>query len=167
MELYGLKEGVAHLTIPSVFYLTLFRFSIGNILHIRALERKELSPRIWLYDFFVISIESLIFLLLGMYTWGNDLGFLKLLLILCFVDVFWIITMIPHHVKKQRPDPLPWAWGLLNIASAIYLTATIWVGLPFPFDSPRSSSLLFFWFLVAAIIDIVLVDHYGLLKTLE
>jgi hypothetical protein len=164
---YGIRGGLSYLGVPFIFYVTLLRFSIGNILHIRQLEKKGLSPYIWLYDFSVIFLESLIFLFLGACTWGNDIRFLKLLLILCFVDVFWIMSMIPHYVKKKRPEPLPWAWGLLNIAGAAYLAATIWCDLPIPLTGPYGHAFFVLWFLSSAIIDIILIDHYKLLKALD
>ena len=167
IDIYGIRVGIGHMAIPFVFYLTLIRFSIGNILHIRGLEKKGLSPLIWLSDFSVIFLESIIFLLLGIYSWGNDLRFLRLLMILCFVDVVWILTMIPTYLKKKRPEPLPWAWGLLNVVGGIYLVATIYADLPVPFSSDIGYGVFVLWFFASFIIDVILIDHYRLLHALD
>lgn len=170
VDLYGIRGSIIYLAVPFVFFATLLRFSVGNILHIRNLERKGLSPFAWLYDFVIIFLESLIFLLLGMYSWGNDLRFIKLLMLLCFLDALWIVTMIPHYVNGQlpkRPKPLPWAWCLINILSGLYLVATIWYSFPYPFPSETGYVIFASWFLGAAIIDIVLIDHHNLLKHLD
>lgn len=173
--MYGIRGSIPYLVVPFVFFITLFRFSIGNILHLRHLEQHIFNCEkqrwvsfIWLYDFSVITIESLIFLLLGMYSWGNDLRFVKLLMFLCFLDGLWIVSMIPHCLNgKQttmRPKPLPWAWCLLNILGGIYLGATIWYGIPFPFPSDAGYIFFVLGFLGSAIIDIILFDHYKLLR---
>lgn len=167
IDIYGIRVGITYMAVPFVFYLTLIRFSIGNILHIRGLEKKGLSPRIWLCDFIVIFLECIIFLLLGIYSWGNDLRFLKLLMILCFIDAIWIFSMIPHYLKKKRPEPLPWAWGLLNIAGGIYLVATIYADLPIPFFSDTGYGIFVLWFFVSFVVDVVLIDHYRLLHRLD
>lgn len=88
---------------------------------------------------------------------------------LCFLDALWIVSMMPCYVNgrlPERPKPIPWAWGLLNIVSGLYLGATIWYNAPFAFSSPEGHILFIVWFLIAAIIDVVLIDHYGLLKHL-
>jgi hypothetical protein len=167
IDSYGIRVGITYLALPFVFFLTLIRFSIGNILHIRSLEKKGISPYIWLSDFIVIFLESILFLLLGIYTWGNDLRFLKLLMILCFIDAFWIFTMTPQYIKKQRPEPLPWAWGILNITGGIYLVATIYTSLPIPFTNTASYGLFVLWFLSSFVIDVFLIDHYKLLHKLD
>ena len=167
VDQYGIRGSIPHLAIPFVFYLVLIRFSVGNILHIRSLEKKGLSPYIWFYDFLVIFLESSLFLMLGMYTLGYDVRFLKFLLILCFVDVFWVVTMMPHYIKKKRPEPLPWAWALINIVSAAYLGATIWCDLPTAFTSQYGQPVLVIWFFATFIIDVILIDHYGLLHALD
>jgi hypothetical protein len=167
IDTYGIRTGITYMAVPFVFFLTLIRFSIGNILHIRGLEKKGLSPYIWLGDFTVIFLESIIFLLLGIYSWGNDIRFLKLLMILCFIDALWIITMIPLYLKKKRPEPLPWAWALLNIVGGIYLVATIYAGLPVPFTNAASYGVFVLWFLISFICDVVLIDHYRLLHRFD
>lgn len=115
----------------------------------------------------MIFFESIAFLLLGIYTWGNDVRFLKLLMILCFVDAFWIFAMLPHYLKKQRPEPLPWAWGILNLAGGVYLVATIYAGLPISFASTASYAILVLWFFASFILDVVLIDHYRPLHKLD
>ena len=155
------------MAIPAIFLITLLRFSIGNVLHIRRLETKGTSPKLWLYDFSVIFLESLILLLLGMYTWGNDLRFLKLFIILLFVDIFWVLTMIPHFLKKKRPEPLPWAWALLNLLGVVYLSLTVWANIPLPYTDPNGPVIFFVLFVLLAFADIYLADYYSLLKPLS
>jgi hypothetical protein len=164
---YGIRTGLTYMAVPFVFFLTLIRFSIGNILHIRSLENKGYSPYVWLGDFVVIFLESTVFLLLGIYTWGNDLRFLKLLAILCFIDAFWVLAMVTEYFLKKRPEPIPWAWGLLNIAGGLYLVATVYANLPMPFTSTASYGIFVAWFLISCFIDVILIDHYKLLHKLD
>jgi len=170
IDLHGIRGAVPYIAVPFVFFITLLRFSIGNILHIRNLEKKEVSSFVWLFDSVVIFFESLFFLLLGMYSWGNDLRFLKLLMVLCFLDALWVVTMISQYMNgklPERPKPLPWVWCLLNILSGLYLIATIWYDLPYPFPSDNGYIVFVLWFLVSAIIDVMLIDHYKLLRHLD
>ncbi|MDH5375212.1 MAG: hypothetical protein OEZ21_08385 [Candidatus Bathyarchaeota archaeon] len=71
--------------------------------------------------------------------------------------------MIPYYVKKKRPEPLPWAWGLLNIAGAAYLAATIWCDLPVSSTNQYGEPIFVIWFLASFILDVILIDHYRLL----
>lgn len=163
IDAHGLRGSVAYSGIPFVFFLTLFRFSVGNLLHIRSLEKNMCLPRVWGLDFGFIFSESLVLLLLGMYTVGSSLTFIELLLILCFVDVVWILFMLIDYVRDKRPKPIPWAWGLLNISAVGYLGLTAWLNLPIPLSDTRWQCIFVVWFFVSFIIDVFLIDHYRLL----
>jgi hypothetical protein len=100
---------------------------------------------------------------MGMFTFGNDIVFLKLFMVLCFLDVAWILAMLPDYVKKKRPEPLPWAWGLLNIVGAAYLGSAIWIHTPFSFTGEYGPPLFVVWFFASFIVDVLLIDQYKLL----
>jgi hypothetical protein len=163
IDTYGLKGAIVNLGLPFVFFLFLFRFSVGNLLHIRTLEKHDCLPRVWGIDFGFIFSESLILLLLGMFTLGRNLTFIELLLILCFVDVFWILFMLIDYACEKRPKPIPWAWGLLNIAAVGYLGVTAWLNLPIPLSDSRWQIMFVVWFFISFVIDVFLIDHYRLL----
>jgi hypothetical protein len=150
--------------LPYVFFITCFRFFIGNILHIRELEKHEqLSPYVWLYDFIFISVESLLFVLMGAFVYTMRTNFLSLLTIVLFLDGIWIASMHPMKEKGWRPR-VPWAWGLLNTLSGVYLVAIIYNKMPWHPLSDEGLVLTAIFFTIATIVDMILIDHYGLLK---
>jgi hypothetical protein len=148
---------------PFIFFVTLLRFTIGNLLHIRKLEDADVSPYVWLSDFLIIFVETIILLLLGIYCYGNVLMFLILLMVLCFLDCFWILIMVFTHLKHLRPE-VPWKWGLLNLASGLFLFGIIFHNFPLDFRSWLGNVLVIVWFSMCGIIDILFIDHYKLLK---
>jgi len=147
--------------VPTIFFITLIRFSIGNILHLRALEEKDSPSSIWVFDFLVILLESITFLLLGAYSYGNNLRFFLLLMVLFFIDFIWIATMPIQG--KNRPK-IPWSWGALNGFSALILVGIIISEFYYKVaysDTSEVVCFLFVWFIFCAIIDLYL-DHYNL-----
>lgn len=148
---------------PFMFFVTLLRFTIGNLLHIRRLEKANVSSYIWLFDFTMIFIESLILILLGCYCYENILKFLILLMALCLLDCLWILSIGFMYLKGLRSE-VPWAWGLLNLASGLFLANIIFHILPLDFRSFLGSLVIIGWFTICAIIDLFLVDYYKLLK---
>lgn len=46
IDSHGFRGSIPYLVVPFIFFTTLLRFSIGNILHIHSLEKKGLSPKI-------------------------------------------------------------------------------------------------------------------------
>lgn len=150
--------------LPFVFFITLFRFFIGNILHMRTLEKHDrLQPYIWLYDLIFILVESLLFVLMGEFIYVMQVHFFTLLTIALFVDGLWIASMYPIEKKGWRPT-VPWAWGLLNTVSGVYLVVLLYPGMPWYPLSTEAIMLTTIVFSIAAIIDVFLIDHYGLLK---
>ena len=136
-----------------VFFLTVLRFFIGDILH---LDEDELSePRDdladkgaearWFFDLAWIVLEFMILIFLGHLVSLEEsqhvsIGFFGLLIVLMAVDVSWICAMgiMSCLGNKYKTHPLwglwrrttktPWGWAMLNASLGValiwYVTAT-------------------------------------------
>lgn len=148
-------------SVPFIFFVTLIRFSVGNILHLRELELKNSPAYVWVLDFGVIFLESIILMLLGAYSYGSNFRFFELFLLLSFVDVIWIALM---EIKREKRPNLPWSWLILNVISAAILSYFVFCTLYFKlayFNDSRVICGLLIWFTLCAIIDLF-IDHYKL-----
>jgi hypothetical protein len=125
-------------TLFLVFFLTLFRFFIGNILHLQSTDlTDEHSGFRWVFDLFIILAECVVMIFMaGVATLTGNAesryGFFDLLLWLYLIDVGWVLLMgLLHLVGRLRRDhPLgraltrryvPYRWAALNGALAVYL----------------------------------------------
>jgi len=143
------------IALPSIFFITAFRFLPGNLAHLGELgETEGTTPYIWLYDLAVIMIESLLCIPMAKLSYSNGRGFFVLLVILLMLDGLWILTMIPQWKKGQRPEP-PVYWAVLNVGSAFLLVSSLLVHLPF--DALSLPGLLMFTlvFWIVGLTDIV------------
>lgn len=157
------------LWIPAfVFFVTLFRFLLGNIIHIRMLEDEAVGPYIWLFDLSVIALELLLFNIIGNFLIPKDISmFVTLLLILLGIDIFWVIVIAIGYAKGKGQGSrksVPWQWCILNVVTVVLLVFQLKP--TFCLNVTQVCGLIFFGALmfIMAVIDIVLVDVYGLLK---
>lgn len=148
---------------PFVFFVTIFRFLIGNILHLRSLEEHKTHAIIWLCDLLVITLESMLFILMSYFIYEHYNNFLPILMILCIVDTIWVFLMFPHWRRKQRPE-MPWAWGMINLVSFLILFAMIFAQFPFAPLSTLGRYTILVVFLVAACLDLGL-DYYKIFRS--
>lgn len=148
---------------PFIFFVTIFRFLIGNILHLRSLEEHKTHAIIWLYDLLVITLESMLFILMSYFIYDHDNNFVPTLTILCIVDTFWVFSMFPHWRRKQRPE-MPWAWGMINLVSFLILFAMVFANFPFAPLSVLGRYTILVVFLFAACLDLGL-DYYKIFRS--
>ncbi|MFC2032307.1 hypothetical protein ACFLUS_02930 [Chloroflexota bacterium] len=152
-----------------IFLITLFRFLLGNFIHIRTLEDEAVGPFTWLYDLTVIALELLLFNIIGNYLMQDRIIiFSNLLRILLGIDICWVISIaIGYAVGKSQRNrkSVPWQWGLLNLVSISLLSFQIVT--PSHLNVTQEFGLLVLGIVmfVTAVIDITLVDVYGLLRT--
>lgn len=155
--------------LPYIFIVTIIRFFMGNQLHLLNIEKQvSLSEWIWLLDFTVIVVESLLFIFIGK-TCSLENGlkvkqtFFSLIIILLLVDVVWIsLQILMGRVKKKwKREVVPGGWGLLNMCTVLFLILFSYENILY-----NNAELILFGalFTIAAYIDVKLIDHYGLLK---
>jgi hypothetical protein len=145
-----------------VFFATILRFFIGNILHLRSLEEHKTSSTIWLCDLLVITFESMLFILMSYFIYNRDVYFAPILAILCIVDALWVFSMFPHWRRHQRPE-MPWGWGMINLASFLFLFPMVFASLPVSPISSWGRYAILGWFLFFAFVDLGL-DYYKILR---
>jgi cytosine/creatinine deaminase len=164
-----------------VFFLTVLRFFIGDILH---LDQDELSePRDdlankgaearWFVDLGVIVVEFVILIFLGHLATLKEsqhppISFYDLLMVLMAVDVVWIFAMgvMSRLTKKyhrhmlwglwERRD-VPWGWFFLN--AGMLVITWIW----YARGSHYSAKALWIFVginIVAFTIDVVILNYY-------
>jgi hypothetical protein len=81
------------------FLLVSMRFFIGNQLYLVSEDFKKLKELAWLYDYFVITGQTICIVFLGSFcsvqaNGYSSIGFLQFLLILYVIDVVWIISLV-------------------------------------------------------------------------
>lgn len=155
--------------LPYIFILTAIRFFIGNQLHLLKLEESpNLLGWIWLFDFSFIFLESFILIFVGKscslsITLLGRKVFFFFIGVLLFLDVFWILLQGIFGLlnKKWVREIWPWAWGVLNFISGIVLIILAQGDILY-----KDSGIILMGILltIAAIIDVFLIDYYGLLK---
>jgi hypothetical protein len=114
-----------------VYFLTVLRFFIGDILHLEEDELTGSHAQVkWFFDLCFIIPECVILIFLGELTSLQEnatsrIGFFDLLATLLVVDVVWIMLMAGlNRLYKMRPDGsfsglwarenIPYGWALLN-----------------------------------------------------
>ncbi len=157
--------------IPSIFFITLLRFYVGNILHMKVTEDNppKSSAFPWVVDFSVIMMEFSLFYFMGV-SLNLVETFLRLLLFLCILDVIWLSFnwLIGKIWGKFARRKTPGLWICLNTFCAIFLCYLL-----FCFDGNLYTdqtlvgisgiTLAFLIFLIAAVID-AFADYYLLLQ---
>lgn len=156
------------LWIPTVVFLvTLFRFLLGNVIHIRILESEDVGPYTWLFDVSVIALELLLFNIIGHFLIREDIiMFSNLLRILLGIDVLWIISIAIGYAKdkgKGVRKSVPWQWGVLNLLAVALLSFQLATPGCLSVSQDCGLILLGVVMVVIAIIDIRF-DVYGLLR---
>ncbi len=163
----GLTLGLAFLLL--IFFLTTIRFFIGAILHLVSPHIREGTGLHWLIDFTVISLEMTVMIFLGGLTSVKEnraatFDFFTLLTTLYAIDVVWIVAqwLLGLFRRKWRRTFIPWGWAYLNTGLIALILATR-AATGDPFQMP-AIAILGFLNSVAFVIDVVLVDHYRILR---
>ena len=158
--------------IPLVFFITILRFYVGNILHMKINEDNppQSSAFPWLVDFSVIMIQFSLFYLMGA-SLSSAEEFLLLLFILCVLDVIWLSFnwLVGKMRETLSRNKTPALWILLNFICAVFLCYLL-----FWFDGDLYTgrtafkmsgiTLTLLLFSIAAIVDVWLADYYLLLR---
>ncbi len=114
-----------------VYFLTVFRFFIGDILHLEEDQLTDVRAQVkWFWDMSFIVLECIVLIFLGDVTSLEEsktahLGFFDLLAILFVIDIAWILSMgALNFLSERRPagrisslwkrEIVPWGWAILN-----------------------------------------------------
>jgi len=163
MIIYGFCIPLEVFIFPFVFFVTIFRFLIGNILHLRSIEEDKTHAAIWLCDLLVITFESMLFILMSYFIYEHDANFVPILLILCAVDASWVFSMFFQWRGRLRPK-MPLAWGVINLVSSVFLFVMLSAQFPFSPLSVLGRYAILVWFFFAACLDLGL-DYYRLFRS--
>ncbi len=151
-----------------VFFLTSMRFFIGNQLHLLSESCVRMRGDMWLYDFLVITFETLILCLLGGLSavginYRGQIDFVDLLIFLYAVDIAWIVSqkILGSLFRGWNREFVPWAWAILNgllVISIVILRRLV-------DDIYSNEGLIGLGVLssIAFILDIILIDHYDII----
>jgi len=163
----GLTPGL--LVLLAVFFLTTMRFFIGAILHLVSDSLLSLGGGHWFADFMVISLEMTLVIFMGGLTSvaanrAAKLDFFVLLTCLYSVDVLWIAGQ--WLLGKLRPSLkrafIPRGWAYLNTALiVVMLLVRLEVSDVF---TGWGILILGVANVVGFIIDVILIDHYKVLR---
>lgn len=163
---HGLTLG--SITLFFIFFMTSMRFFIGNQLHLLSESCLRMRGDIWLYDFLIITYQTLILCFLGGLSsvdinYRVHIDFVDLLIFLYLVDIAWIVSqkLFGLFFKGWKRQFIPWAWAILNVLLVISI-----VLLRLLIDDIFSDQGLI-WLgvlsIVAFVLDIILIDHYDII----
>jgi hypothetical protein len=155
-----------------VFFLTTLRNWIGNELYLRRPDVVSSVGKIWLFDFIVIVVESIILVFLATTcseTAAREarVGFVEILLILYAVDVLWVLSMWARQVllgwlqPSIQTNKIPWWWAGQNFLLIVLIGPLGW--LAGDFYSPEMLMWLTFTHFGAFIHSVILYDFCKLL----
>lgn len=161
-----------------VFFTTIIRFLIGDHFH---LQNEELvkSGNLWFYDSMIIGVEMVLLIFLGSAcnvaeNDGHGFHFVSILLVLCILDLLWIITQ--HLTRGYRGTfqrkkaalqkcfgntPVPWEWAILNVFSILIIVA-LYFFVPDIYSRSGLMALAAFS-VIAFVIDVYLTDFSDLI----
>ncbi|MCU7245894.1 MAG: hypothetical protein NT917_22930 [Microcystis aeruginosa WS75] len=153
-----------NLLLVSTFLLISMRFFIGNQLHLISEDFNKLSSLAWVYDFLIITIESICIVFLGNLSsvdvnQNTSVGFVQFMLILYVVDVFWLLSLVCLRKPFQRQlNSIPLPWLGLNL----FLLIVIIISNYFINDlySTFGLMVLVTLNLIGFIIDVVIINYY-------
>lgn len=159
----GLTAGTMFLAFT--FFLTSMRFFIGNQLHLLSDNILRIRGDIWLFDFLIITLQTILLCFLGGVSSVEinritHVGFFGLLIALYTLDIGWVVCqwVFGLLVTGWKRPFLPWAWAVLN---GLTLTVIITVRhfCPDPY-SIWSLAILLGLSAIAFLIDMLLIDYY-------
>lgn len=167
-------EGITYPTfvLAAAFVLTSLRFFIGNYLHLREVTcAHRTSGKVWLTDFLMVILQSLVIIFMGGLCSAAanrqaSIKFADLLLILCAIDMVWVsLSWISgRRTKTLRREDIPFGWAALNSMMTMALVSPIWYHKDY--HSKLGLSLLLFAGVLAFVVDVIVLDHYGIFDRL-
>lgn len=157
------------LLLQITFFFTALRFFIGNQLHLISDFMLKARGRIWLYDFSIIVLQSVILAFIGQLASIRNnqevlIDFYYMLIGLYFLDVFWIISQEIFgmvNFKMKRPA-VPWIWAIINVTflTIIVVIKHLDVEVYSSFCLIFLSSLSF----IAFVVDVIIIDYYDVVN---
>ena len=165
LQLSGLSLGL--IAYFSIFILTTLRFFIGSQVHISD-HLLEMGGKFWFFDLTFVALEMAVMIFMGSVSSPDAsrlarIPFTHYLIALYAIDVAWIVLqwILAKVWKSWARAFFPWAWGLLNsiLILSVILIPPIFGGV----DTPSGVIAFLVINLVAFVIDVLLVDHYGVL----
>lgn len=122
------KEGLILSTIwavPLAFFLTLFRFFIGNLWFMKITEQSKPKLIFWGLNISVITIEMFFFILASAFIYEMQQYFLTFISIILILDAIWAFYILgsSKNLKKGSSVILFWAKAnILTVAAIIIIT---------------------------------------------
>lgn len=178
----GLTWDTAALAI--IFSLTTLRFLIGNQMYLVNPKVQDacgsFAGYLWFFDLSVILLQTVIMVFLGGLAATSEnpplasapIGsgchphFFNLLGLLLLIDMGWILT---HWLRKRclqdcHDFPLHWGWFFLNGGMLLCLLGAYFCwGEPGLYLQP-GLNLLLVASAIAFIVDVILLDYYGVIR---
>lgn len=162
----GLTAGTLFLAF--IFFLTSMRFFIGNQLHLLSDNVLRVRGDMWLFDFLVITLQTVLLCFLGGVSSVEvnriaHVGFYGLLVALYAIDIGWVLLqwVLGICVPGWKRTFVPWAWATLNSAVVVVIVVMRHF-CPDPYSTLCLGTLCGAS-LLAFLIDMVLIDHYDLI----
>lgn len=151
-----------------IFFFTSMRFFIGNQLHLLSENVVKMRGDMWLYDFIVITFQTLLLCFLGGLSAVDinrhvTIDFVDLLIVLYVVDIAWIFSqwLLGIILRGWRREIVPWAWAILN--SVLVIAIVILRHYLGDIYSTLGLALLFGVNIAAFVLDIILIDYYDVI----
>jgi hypothetical protein len=150
----------------AVFMLTTIRFFFGFQLHLMDDKLVESNGLVWLFDFIVIVVETIILTFMGELSTveknaGATWDFMRLLELLLFADIMWALLqeLLSFYFASWKRRVL-WGWGLSGLVLLALFAVVRCLAGDFYTDYALWSLLVIN--LAAFITDVILIDHYDL-----
>ncbi|WP_152991478.1 hypothetical protein [Frankia sp. R43] len=171
------SQGVtlASYTLFAIFFLTIFRFFVGDILHLQSDDLvSQNSGFRWLLDLFIITLECVVLIFMARVASLEEsqaarFGFFDLLLLLYIIDIGWLsLVLLIDRAARLSPVAqfrsllarqfIPYRWGILNAALGFYIILSGALDEKHSFSSPELAALLVVN-IGAFILDLVIFNH--------
>jgi hypothetical protein len=164
------KNGItlATMFLAFTFFFTSMRFFIGNQLHLLSDHVVKMRGDMWLYDFLIITFETVLLCFLGGLSSLEinrmvTVDFIDLLVALYCVDILWILSqwLLGLVFKKWHRKAMPWAWAVMNtILVIIILSLRLFMA---DIYSTAGLASILGMNTAAFVMDIILIDHYNII----
>lgn len=105
--------------IPLIFFVTLTRFIIGNLLHFISIEHGT-SKKEWIKDLLIIIGEYMLFIFLGAFTYNGTVFFFPIFIMILIIDIFWVLQtkLRTPRILRLSPNVI---WASINIVTLAIL----------------------------------------------
>jgi hypothetical protein len=151
------------------FFVTALRFLIGAHLHLVSRELVELPGKVWFYDLCIIIAEAVVFVFMGTLcsvgaSRRSSLGFASLLTMLYTLDILWVTShwALAKIWPSWRRPSIPWGWAILNLS--LLACMALLALLPGDMYGVGIVGAMALTNVAAFAVDVLLIDHAGLLK---